>query len=211
METLIERLMARGNDLERATDDGHTVTGGGKLLIRVAAPPATEAQVATAEERLGFRLPDLLRQVYQEVGNGGFGPGRGLFGLPPARADTPESVVGRYTRLRQARATSPWPAGLIPICEWGSGIASCLDCTRPEATVVRLDPNMPKGDVAQRVPRSRHYDRAGQVGDACWVEAASLAAWLEAWVDGKRLFYLGYGEPDSEDTEDDVDEDDEEE
>ena len=36
---------------------------------------ATEQQVAEAERILGQRLPELLRRVYMEVANGGFGPG----------------------------------------------------------------------------------------------------------------------------------------
>jgi hypothetical protein len=46
-------------------------------------PPATEEQLRTAEELLGFSLPFSLRGLYQHVANGGFGPGHeGLFCLP---------------------------------------------------------------------------------------------------------------------------------
>jgi hypothetical protein len=49
--------------------------------------------------------------------------------------------------LRQMQTAPPWPIGLIPICEWGCGIASYLDCSRPEVPVVRLDPNMAQKNV----------------------------------------------------------------
>ena len=181
METLIERLSERAHDSQRATDEGRSV----------AAPPATEAEIAATERALGVRLPALLRRLYREVGNGGFGPGDGLLGLPASEA-----------------GASALPRGLISICEWGSGIISCLDCSGPDAPVVRLDPNMPKADVRTRVPAALHYARAPEVGVACWLEAASLEGWLEAWADGKRLFYAAYGgaEPE-EDLDEDSDED----
>ena len=42
---------------------------------------ADEAQLAEAERRLGFALPPLLRRLYAEVANGGFGPGTGILGI----------------------------------------------------------------------------------------------------------------------------------
>jgi hypothetical protein len=81
-ETLIERLNARAHDPKRVIDesDGYQDSNG-KPVVFVAASPATLEQVAEDEERLGFSLPALLRQVYLQVGDGGFGPGYGLFSL----------------------------------------------------------------------------------------------------------------------------------
>ena len=53
---------------------------------------------------------------------------------------------------------------------------------------------MPKEDVAERVAKEMHFDKADQVEDGCWLESASLEQWLMDWVGGKKLFYLGYGE-----------------
>ena len=44
-------------------------------------PTASEEQVRATEERLGFPLPALLRQLYTQMANGGFGPGTGLPGV----------------------------------------------------------------------------------------------------------------------------------
>lgn len=44
-------------------------------------PQASEEQMLATEERLGFPLPDLLRQLYTQLANGGFGPGTGLPGV----------------------------------------------------------------------------------------------------------------------------------
>ena len=167
-ETLIERLNERAHDPERATDEGHGFRDSrGRPVIFVAAPPPTSEQLEAAEERLGFPLPALLRRVYLEVGNGGFGPGYGLLGLPTSQAAADQSSVGKYTALRLLPSKPPWPEKLIPLCEWGCGIASYLDCSRPGVPVVRLDPNMQKSDVAERVPLGMRFDGANQVAAAC--------------------------------------------
>ena len=192
MSTLIERLSARARDPKYATDEGQTAGRGGSPSP--IAAPATAAQIAAAEASLGFRLPSLLRQIFQEVGNGGFGPGDGLRGLSPGPGDAPDSLVGQYVALQ--RKNLAWPVGLLPLCVWGSGIASYVDSSLPDAPVIRLDPNMPRVDVTARVPATRHYDRDASVSEACWVESPSLEVWLEAWADGRPLFYLAYGGPD---------------
>jgi hypothetical protein len=38
-------------------------------------PPASEAEVASFEQRIGARLPALWREIFTTIGNGGFGPG----------------------------------------------------------------------------------------------------------------------------------------
>src|SRR5712691_9814035 len=43
-----------------------------------AYPAATENQRLATEDLLGFPLPPLLRTLYQQLANGGFGPGYGL-------------------------------------------------------------------------------------------------------------------------------------
>lgn len=45
-------------------------------------PPATEGQIRETEQQLGFPLPPLLRLLYTEIANGGFGPGLGIVGTP---------------------------------------------------------------------------------------------------------------------------------
>jgi hypothetical protein len=47
---------------------------------RFAYPPANEEQLRATEAALGFPLPPVLRALYTEVANGGFGPGGGIQG-----------------------------------------------------------------------------------------------------------------------------------
>ena len=209
-ELLIARLNERAHDPKRAADEvGSVRDAKGRPVPRIAFPPATEEQIAGAEERLAFSLPPLLRQVYLEVGNGGFGPGAGLYGLPTSPENEKDSAVGLYFELRRTLTKPAWPPGLLPLCDWGSGIGSFIDCTLPDAPVIRLDPNMPRADVGVRVPAPKHYVRASQVATACWIESPSFGLWLEAWADGQPLFYLAYSAADDEEDEDEEDEDEE--
>ena len=49
--------------------------------IGFAFAKATAAQLTTSEQHLGFALPSVLRELYQNLANGGFGPGSGLRGV----------------------------------------------------------------------------------------------------------------------------------
>ena len=53
----------------------------------LCAPLAREDALASDERRLGFRLPLLMKRLYREIGNGGFGPGYGLIGLSGGALD----------------------------------------------------------------------------------------------------------------------------
>jgi hypothetical protein len=50
-------------------------------------PPATSAVIEASERAIGCALHPLHRRLLQEVGNGGFGPGDGLIGLPGGTLD----------------------------------------------------------------------------------------------------------------------------
>ncbi|MGO8673338.1 MAG: SMI1/KNR4 family protein [Capsulimonadaceae bacterium] len=201
MSSLIERINERAHNHTTATDNGvHSPQS-------VAAPPATPEQVEAAERALGFPLPALLRELYLTVGNGGFGPGDGFIGVPTKSDDAGRiTVVSIYRERRKRGASAPWPERFLTVCQWGCGIESCLDCTSESIAVIRLDPNMEKADAPARVPAHMQFARAAQVDSACWVERASFEEWLQAWVDGRQLFYLAYG-----DSDDDLDEEEDEE
>lgn len=141
---------------------------------RPLPPPATEAQVAAAEGRYGIAFPPLLRRLYLEVANGGFGPGSGLLGVSGgARSVKGRSMEQLYDTMLEARQEHPrwiWPPALIPIVD-DDGSFVAVDASTPEARVVAFD--------------FEALDEEG--GDGGWSrafeeKAASLEAWLEGWV-----------------------------
>lgn len=61
--------------------------------------PATEQQIRETEQQLGFPLPQLLRLLYTQIANGGFGPGFGIIGAVNGYLGVdhiPGSIARRY-------------------------------------------------------------------------------------------------------------------
>jgi hypothetical protein len=88
----------------------------------------------------------LLRRLYLEVGNGGFGPGYGLLKLS---YDNEFTGLSMYRRARE-NASAKWssfPLSLLPVCTWGCGIYSFIDCSSPEGPMWGWDPNPGPWDV----------------------------------------------------------------
>lgn len=71
-----------------------------------AFPPATEEQVRTTETCLGFTLPPLLRGLYLQVANGGFGPGTGLYGVKGGYKGAYPSYDGSLGTQRKSKTFS---------------------------------------------------------------------------------------------------------
>lgn len=119
--------------------------------------PASTKALDAAEVQVGIVLPPLLRRLYREVGNGGFGPSSGLLGVEGGHTDADGRNVGTlYADLR----AEWWSEGLLPICDWGCGAWACIDS---DGHIVTMDESGPT--------------RPGH----------TLLSWLEAWVSGADL------------------------
>jgi hypothetical protein len=149
-------------------------------------PPASPELMAKAEDLIGFQLPPLLKALYGELANGGFGPVFvPLFSPTPHRpfGTEQDGAIDMYMALREAdleyeldlmecegaprNSQFSWRPKLIPLCEWGCNIRSAVDCAKPDLPVFRADPN-----------KSVFLSR----------ESPSLAKWLEDWLDSKGSF-----------------------
>jgi hypothetical protein len=93
-------------------------------------PPASEDAVRFAEASLGLNIPQLLRLIYLNVGNGGFGPGYGIIGVGGGHASNLGTLVETYDQIKKGAdyLGITWSARLLPFCEWGCNIFSCVDC-----------------------------------------------------------------------------------
>ncbi len=83
MLSTIDRVRARIKDPSLTTSSARFSRG----RVRVF-PPVSALVLEASEARLEFRLPPLLRGLYTQVANGGFGPGYGILGLEGGYADT---------------------------------------------------------------------------------------------------------------------------
>ena len=138
---------------------------------RPLRPPVSGADLDLAEGQLGFRLHPLLRRLYSEIADGGFGPEYSLLPLAEAVSETiakaaqgiqaPEDGERRY-----------WPFEAVAILDWGCGMNAVVDCRYPAGTVLLADPN----------PGAP--DRAEEWG----LDSESLAAWLESWLTGVNWY-----------------------
>jgi hypothetical protein len=126
-------------------------------------PPASLELVKDAERRLGFALPPLLRTLYTEIGNGGFGPGYGLWGI----GNSPD-----YDWITFDPPDDCEPSKAVTICEWGCANWSAIDCSTEEGEMV----------FSHDRPDLRDEIREG----------ISFRQWMQDWADGVDLWARVY-------------------
>ncbi len=108
-------------------------------------PPALPDEVIAAERRLGFELPPLLRRLFVEVANGGFGPGYGLSGVAGCGTDEGGNDI---VALFEAHASDQWissypnwPTKTLRIAYFGCAMHAAIDCSIADYPVYLFDPN----------------------------------------------------------------------
>jgi hypothetical protein len=120
-----------------------------------------------------------MRQLYLEVGNGGFGPDYGLEGVPtiPPTPFTADIVVlyQQYSEPDPQYPAHQWPSGLVPLIGGGCLYMECVYFTEPPHKVVLFDGHSGKWDQP--------------VSESLSPIAPSLEARLEAWLEGVRVPY----------------------
>ena len=124
--------------------------------------PLADKTIAKIEKALGFPLPGDLKQLYLEIGDGGFGPYNGVRRLSNWAKDYQKLVaepIGERKRV--------WPAELLPIV-YLNGHRVCMN--RDSGAIVRWTK-----------PPAR-------CSEAKWTasfapQSSSLGEWLERWVD----------------------------
>ncbi len=88
---------------------------------------ATPAIIEAGQRALGCSFHPLHRRLFEEVGNGGFGPGDGLIGLPGGRLDINGNSIIDLKHILGLDQKIPCLSAVVPLCEWGDGIWSCID------------------------------------------------------------------------------------
>lgn len=108
-------------------------------------PPASQDAISAAETRLGRPLPEALKRVYLEEGNGCIGACYNLLGVEGgATDDLGQNLVTAYEAYRASDPEDPqwnWPEYLLPISHQGCAMYICVDSRDPQAPVIKFDPN----------------------------------------------------------------------
>jgi hypothetical protein len=141
--------------------------GGGPAGPQPLAPPPQEAEIQQAEAAIGRPLPDEVRQLYS-VGDGGFGPGEGLFSLA--------LLVERYRELTHepyGPLGQDWPKNLLPLFD-EDPVLTCIDLDSGE--IVAWDP-----EEIEDEDSDEDWQRSFKV------EHPSLAALMEQWLGAETV------------------------
>ena len=143
--------------------------------------PGDPSDFANDERKLGFTFPPLLKRLYAEVGNGGFGPGYGLIGLtngvPNDLGETAPAIYEAFRHKDPEDRAWQWPEALLPICHWGCAIVSCIDCIDTNFRMRIFDPNV--------------FDK--DWSDCFFEESPGFEHWIKAWAAGADLWDTMYG------------------
>jgi hypothetical protein len=111
--------MPVSKQVRRGSAEYAAARDGGLLTPLPPLPTATPEAIIEAENVIGYPLPRLLRRLYLEAGNGGFGPGAGILGV---RGGVPDDDWADLVQLHLASQADPefvWPPWLIGIFDWG--------------------------------------------------------------------------------------------
>jgi hypothetical protein len=149
--------------------------------------PATGAQVAEAEARLGFAIPLSLRRFYIDFSNGGFGPAFGVYGVGEGAHMDLEGLdlVGQYSEHRRPSGSTTitevdpeyslwsegWPERILPLTAPAGTLSFALDALPGE--VLSADGN----EIAPGMTYLEWFQRA----------APTVEAWLNRWLNGEEL------------------------
>lgn len=154
-DQLVAAIRKRADDTSKRTDCADREC---PELGALASPEV----VLEAQRAMGCILHPLHRRLFKEVANGGFGPGYGLIGLPGGTLDDEGRSLVELREILWIDSETPMPPPVVPLCEWGCGIWSCLD--GETGAVLTMDEYGLK-DIGQ-----------------------SFQSWLEDWVSGVSLF-----------------------
>lgn len=170
-----KKIIAQIQDRVRSGDCISELDDEGQESFR----PVTRPALAAAEKQLGFALPELLRGIYLQTGEG-VGPGYGLLPIQRRVRDT-ETLVAAYDGLRALGVENSewhWPKKLVPICTQGCGMYSCVDCMETKLPVLIFDPsNLDESEEDKD-------EAALRWTNSFWAEAPSLSVWFELWLSG---------------------------
>lgn len=147
------------------------------------SPPCDAQAIIQAETELGFRLPELLKESYMTIANGGFGPGYGVMGVGEGFTDdlghTVEKLYATYRSSNPEDPTWKWPEGWLPLCHWGCVIYSAVDSLNPPYPVYFIDVSAKEPD--------------GPMESIIYAHKASLEEWFSDWMAGKNLWEEVWG------------------
>jgi hypothetical protein len=136
-------------------------------------PPAPVEAVAELEAAVGHPMPPLLRRLYCEVANGGFGTDGDVVSLNDSGRwfSDEESLIDIHRNWSAPHERMDlYPNHILPLATMGCAIWWCIDLSTPTGDMWGWDPNA-------LCERHRLFP-----------ERFTLAEWLTDWLQGHRTF-----------------------
>ncbi|WHI50486.1 SMI1/KNR4 family protein [Microbulbifer sp. MLAF003] len=103
-----------------------------------------ESEASEFKELTGRELPRSLIELYNQKGNGRFGPEYGLLGVISGhKTDLEDSMLSLYKRFCSDDPDDPnwvWPTELVPFIHIGCAIHYCIDTASSTNRVIEFDP-----------------------------------------------------------------------
>jgi hypothetical protein len=151
MTDIIQLLCEKVN---ASTDDPSSQTS--------AKPPVSVTEMQAIEAKIGYTLPNLLRHMYLEIGNGYFSERFRLLAIEDF------FIVHTKKNKKYLIAGEDDSIGLtyLGIKHWGCHIYSCIDLSNPPYPVLTYD----------------------AVGSLFIPEKSSFEEWMLAWMNGEHLW-----------------------
>lgn len=137
-----------------------------RVIDRELPPPATSADVAAFEAVVGLPMPRLLRRLYLEVADGGFGSWDVLSLTDTGHWFSDHADIAEAYRDFTAKEPPP-PKGIVPLMDRGCCIWTLIDFRTSDGQIWDWDPSICCLDHAL-APVGR-----------------SLAEWLDDWLTGR--------------------------
>ena len=170
---MIDSLML---DLQRAVWGRQAVAASNNRQKRSPPfPPANSQQLERTEALIGFPLPEILRRIYLEVGNGGFGPEYGLLGIEGGADDGAGcTMVQKWFDARQDTLLHPRlkklrpDYRLLPCIYCGCTVYLCLSGEFPEGPMWVYDQGARS--------RAKKFE----------VQTCTFSGILRLWLDGQK-------------------------
>lgn len=136
-------------------------------------PTAPPEAVAEVEAAVGYPMPPLLKRIYLEVADGGFGRrGEALSLADPEAGFRYSDADLLLVEYRGWRRIPGYPPSVVPLLTWGCAIWSLVDFSTPEGRMWGWDPNA----------------RCPYHGEALFPEEFTLAERLQGWLGGEAVF-----------------------
>lgn len=149
-----------------------------------ALPPAPLEAIEELEAEVGYAMPPLLRRIYLELADGGFGRGGEALSLTDQTcrfSEAPpllEAYLEGWRDVPEEEGRPEHPRPVVPLLTWGCAIWSLVDYSTTEGRMWGWDPNV-------YCPKHRLFP-----------EQYALAERLSNWLEGREDFPRRLENPD---------------